>query len=265
MSRLPVSIHRSVRKRVIPAGIKTFCLLALSGLFTCGCTQQHENLPTYQWTDDATALRILRDRAQAVKTVSAASLLTLTRPEGQSVRLDAALVMSLPDHSVRLRAWKFNQAVFDLTLNSQGLWIEAQKDRQAGQSLSPAGISAAQLARALSLFGGTVFEEPGVRVIDTNGPTFQVQKRLDDDQTLTAQVDRATLTVRQYQMADVSGATRFTLTPGDYRNFNGIVWPTRLIARSEHGRIEAELRDVELNSALPPAAFVPPRRAEKAS
>jgi outer membrane lipoprotein-sorting protein len=265
MSRLSVSIHRSVRKRSIPSGIKTFFLLALSSLFASGCVQHHENLPTYRWTDDAAALRILQDRARAVKTVSAASLLTLTRPDGQSVRLDAALVMSLPDHSVRLRAWKFNQAVFDLTLNRQGLWIEAPKDKQHREQMSPAGISAAQLARALSLFGGTVFQEPGVRVIDGNGPTFQVQKRLDDGQTLTAQVDRATLTVRQYQMADVSGATRFSLTPGDYRNFNGIVWPTHLIARSEHGRIEAELRDVELNGALPPAAFVPPRRAEKAS
>ena len=50
-----------------------------------------------------------------------------------------------------------------------------------------------------------MFDQPGVRVIDRNGPTFQVQKRLDDGQTLTAQVDRANATVRQYQMADVSG------------------------------------------------------------
>ena len=71
------------------------------------------------------ALRILQDRGAGGEDGSqAASLLTLTRPDGQSVRLDAALVMSLPDHSVRLRAWKFNQAVFDLTLNPQGLWIE---------------------------------------------------------------------------------------------------------------------------------------------
>jgi outer membrane lipoprotein-sorting protein len=223
-----------------------------------------ENLPAYAWTDDQTALRELASRARSVKTVSAAALLTLTRRDGQSVRLDGAIAMSLPDKSVRLRAWKLGQAVFDLTLTPGGLWIEIPKDAARRQQIAPASLSASQFARAISIFGGEVFEGPGVQVIDHGGPRFEVRKPLDNGTFMTADVERSTLAVRQYRLTDSAGKVRLRLTLRDYGLFNGIAWPTRLIARSENGAIDAELRDVELNAELPPAAFIPPHGAEKA-
>jgi outer membrane lipoprotein-sorting protein len=236
------------------------CLLA------CGCSPrpEPENLPAYRWTSDATALHDLSERAHAVKTVSAAAMLTLSRPDGQSVRLDGAVAMSLPDKSVRIRAWKLSQAVFDLTLTPQGLWIEMPHDANRRQQVAPASLSASQLARALSIFGGEVFDGPDVQVIDRGGPQFQVRKPMEAGRTMTADVDRRALVVRQYRLADASGVVHFTLTPKQYQTINGLPWPTRLIARSDTGTIDVELRDIELNTALPPGAFHPPRGAEKA-
>lgn len=241
-------------------------LLSSILLLACGCAPrpQPENLPAYQWTNDATALRDLSERAHAVKTVSAAALLTLTRPDGQSVRLDGAVAMSLTDKSVRIRAWKLSQAVFDLTLTPQGLWIEMPHDAGRRQQMAPASLSASQLARALAIFGGEVFDGPDVQVIDGGGPEFQVRKPMEDGRRMTADVDRRALVVRQYRLADASGVVHFTLTPKQYQTINGLPWPTRLIARSDTGTIDVELRDIELNTELPPGAFHPPRGAEKA-
>jgi outer membrane lipoprotein-sorting protein len=243
-------------------------LLLCGALALMGCVQHpppHENLPVYPWTDDQTALRELALRARAVKTVSAAALLTLRRPDGQSVRLDGAVAISLVDKSVRLRAWKLSQAVFDLTLTPAGLWIETPKDTQRHQQIAPASLSASKFARALSIFGGEVFQGPEIQVIDHGGPCFSVRKPLENGQQMTAEIDRATLTVRQYQLADSAGVIHLRLTLRDYHLFNGIPWPTHLTARSDDGTIDVELRDVELNGQLPPGAFIPPRGAEQAS
>ena len=242
-------------------------LMVLCGtILLLGCASHpppQENLPTYAWTDDQAALRELASRARSIKTVSAAALLTLTRPDGQSVRLDGAVVIALSDKSVRLRAWKLGQAVFDLTLTPGGLWIETPKDAARHQQIAPASLSASQFARAISIFGGEVFEGPGVQVIDHGGPRFEVRKPPANKASMTAEVERSTLAVREYHLADSKGAVRLRLTLGDYGLFNGIAWPTRLIARSESGAIDATLRDVELNSELPPGAFIPPHGAEK--
>jgi hypothetical protein len=241
-------------------------LLCWPALALTGCAPQHaDHLPAYIWTNNQAALRELSRHAHAVKTMSAAALLTLTRPDGQSIRLDGAVVISLADRKVRLRAWKLGQAVFDLTLTREALWIEIPKDSAHRRQIGPASISASQFARGLSIFDGDEFDGLAVRLIDQGGPTLEVRKLLEDGQTISVEVEHSTLIVRQYRLSDARGAVHFTLTPTDYRPFNGILWPTRLKAKSDSGAIDAELRDVEINGDLPPSAFVPPRGAEKAS
>lgn len=242
--------------------------LLLLPVLLLGCAQPRplqEHLPVYRWTDDQAALRELASRAHSIKTISAAAFLTLTRPDGQSVRLDAAMAISLADKSVRLRAWKLSQVVFDLTLTPAGLWIETPTDSSHRDQIAPASLSAAQFARAISVFGGEAFEGPGVQVIDHGGPDFRVLKTLDDGKILAAEVERSTLVIRRYRLADRSGAAHFDLVLRDYQSLNGIAWPQEWSARSDSGTIEAQLRDVQLNTELPPSAFVPPRGAEKAS
>jgi hypothetical protein len=102
-------------------------------------------------------------------------------------------------------------------------------------------------------------------VIDHGGASFQVLKTLKSGQIMAAEIERSTLIVRHYRLMNPAGAAHFELALNHYRLFNGLPWPTHLFARSDTGTIDVELRDVELNTELPPGAFVPPRRAEKAS
>lgn len=256
--------ERGRRPRRGRAARRSWIVLALGAAFAVGCAHPHEDLPTYAWTDDATALRDLRARAAAMRTLSSEARLTLTRPDGQSVQLDGAIALSLPGHSVRLRAWKFNQAVFDLTLTPAGLWIETPHDPASRRRAFPASASAAQMAQALALIGGDAFEGPGVQVRGAGGPTFRVIHPVGQGQTMTVLVDRRTLVVRAYHLSDPAGRVRFTLVPADYRVLAGVTFPTRFTAESAFGQIDVVLVDPELNDPLPPGAFVPPRGAEKA-
>jgi hypothetical protein len=243
---------------------RLICLCCAALLLGCAHRPAaRENLPSYPWTSDAAALRELSLRTHSVQTISAAALLTLTRPDGQSVRLDGAMAVSLADKSVRLRAWKMGQAVFDLTETPRGLWIETPKDAGHSGQIAPARSSASNFARAISVFGGDIFNGPGVRVIDRGGPHFQVSMTDNDGQDIIAVIERSTLAIVQYRVT-AGGVTRFTLDLSDYHVFNGITWPSRLIARSETGAIDAQLLDIELNASLPQGAFIPPRGAEKA-
>jgi outer membrane lipoprotein-sorting protein len=87
----------------------------------------------------------------------------------------------------------------------------------------------------------------------------------DDGTTITCTVDRRTLTPRAYEVKDPSGKTRFSFRLSDYKLLNNIPYPFRYDAASESGKIRIDLRDVELNTDLAPAAFTPPKRAEKVS
>lgn len=236
--------------------------LLLAPACISGCAYANpEHLPTYRWTDPATALRIIRTRADAVRTLSAQCLLTLTRPGGESVRLDGALVMDPRQRLVRLRAWKFNQAVLDLTLNGQGLWIESRHDAGDSRHALPPSLSAGQVAEALSLLGPGLFDD--ATVDDRGGAKFSIVKPIGQGRTVVAMVDRASLTIRQYRLLDSSGKPRFRLSLEQYQPVQGVIWPTRMIATSAGGNVEIDLRDVEINASLPVRAFVPPARAEK--
>ena len=232
-------------------------------LFWCGCqAPPQEHIPRYPWTDVHSAVEQMAHRARATQTVNAACTIALTRPDGQSVQLDGALALSLADHAVRLRTWKFNQAVFDLTLTNAGLWLEVPSGQERRQQVLPAGLSAAQLARALSLFGAEFFEQSDLEMIDRGGGSFELSAPTADGK-IVARVDRSTLTVRQYRLIDAAGRTRFTLDLSDYIEFPGTVFPTRMIATNAGSRIDIRLRDLRINSQLPPRAFVPPHGAEK--
>jgi hypothetical protein len=171
--------------------------------------------------------------------------------------------MSIPDKRVRLRAWKFNQAVFDLTLTPDGTWIEMPADPDRRTQVLPASVSAEQLARAISLFGPDVLTDPDLQVLDTGGDEFRFRRPADGGQMFVGRVQRSTLVIRQYQLLGPSGNTRFTLDLKNYSNFGGVIFPTELVALNDGNKIEVSLEEIVVNEPLPPRAFVPPRRAEK--
>jgi hypothetical protein len=209
-------------------------------------------------------LSIAAQRSRQVRTVSATGTLELTRPNGESVRLDLAVVMQPPERA-RLRAWKFGQVVFDLTIIPEGLWLESSKDSpQQAEQIRSAGTNAAQVTRAWSLLNGGFFDEQALDARN-EGNQFVVWRAAREGQpAVVCRVDRDTLTPRRYEMLDDAGAVRFSLVLDRYHDFNGIAWPRRITATSRQaGRIVVELADVTLNEEPSAGAFVPPRRAEK--
>jgi len=238
-----------------------FCLITL--VIVAGCRQQPppEALPTYDWVDEPTALQVLADRGRAIRTTSAEVAVTLTRLDGQNVQFDGAMVTRPPD-ALRLQTFKLGRTVFDLTLNESGMYVKTMDDPSRQDKVIPASRSAARFAREWAMFTGGLFEQPDLEVSSSSSQMI-VRRMLEDGRTIICLVDRATLTPRHYGLLDAGGTERFTLDVSAYRTFNGILHPTRLLARSEQGTIDIEIRDMEINIEPSPRAFEPPRDAQK--
>ena len=233
--------------------------IALMSQLVCGCASRpREQIPTYAVMDVARSLGIVRERAARLERLTAKGSITLSNPQQGSVRLDAVFVLAPPDRA-RIRAWKFNQAVFDLTANSDGVFVYAPRDQSAPGQISEAsrGVGAA-VRQWLTYLRGT---------LDTQGATLSSDKhqiRISRPQeaagTLTTVIDRATLTVRSHRLVDAAGAEQFVLSLSHYRQFDDAVWPCRIKARSASGTIIIETRELDPHIAAD-AAFKPPARA----
>jgi hypothetical protein len=235
-------------------------LMAIAG--GCAPKQPVEATPAYPLMNAAESLRIVGEHARRVRALSGEGLITLTRPDGESIRLDAALAMRPPERA-RIRAWKFGRAVFDLTVTPEGVWVVSPEDSKRREQIRSAGVSAGQLARTWAVLSGGFFDEGGLKTELTDGRMLVRREASGGEPAVVCEVDRRTLTPRKYSMLDDRGATRFTLTMDRYRQFGDVVWPMRLVAVSDGGTVEVELREVDVNPELPGAAFTPPRRAEK--
>lgn len=250
-----VHARETSRCAVLATLIVFICLIA-------GCHHvEPESIPHFPLMDAQASLQTLADRAHLVHTLSSEGLVTLTRSNGESIRLDSALVMK-PPAEARLRAWKFGRAIFDLTVTPQGVWCLTPDDPARKDQLKSAGVSAAKLAKTWSLLNGGFFTDPALNIETTPTQLF-IRGKFANEPQVRCDVDRATLTPRRYLIFDEQGHQRFSLTLSQYRQFGQIVWPTRIIAVSDSGTVEVELRDLEINPELPATAFVPPHRAEK--
>ncbi len=230
-------------------------------------------VPTYPPADAASTLEYLRANLDQVKTLSAQGRLTLQRADGQSVTLDAAVVAQ-PPARLRLRAWKFDQAVFDLTLTPAGVWVWASQESSNLPPLTGDGARLAEdspgapgrlngvanVGKVLSFVtGGMRNAPPGTVVEETNARLVLGQ----NGGRLTLDIDRPTRTLRVCRWMDAAGRRQFELRLDDYREYHGILWPARLIGHGPEGTFTVALDDVEFNGTLPESAFTPPARAVK--
>jgi hypothetical protein len=92
---------------------------------------------------------------------------------------------------------------------------------------------------------------------------FIFRRTNSDGSTLMCRVDRKTLTPRSYMLLDAAGKARFSLVLERYTLVDGTPIAQRLVAFSDSGRFQMDLREIELNGQLSASAFTPPRRAEK--
>jgi outer membrane lipoprotein-sorting protein len=253
--------------------------LACASVLLSGCaapTPVDKGLPVYPGLSDGAALKILVDRAAAVHTVQATCSVTLRRGDGDSVQLDGALAMAPPDR-MRLRVWKMGQAVFDVTVLPEGVWVEAA-DRGHADDIRRSTNDTAVVERALGWFIGGFFADPAL-VQDPSTTTRRIVYWRPEDfgGLVRCDVDRLTLTPRRYRVLDAAGAVRYTLHLSAYQMFAGIAWPTHIVAISTpappgelilggsviSGFMDIVLSDVQINQGLAPEALIPPRNAEK--
>jgi hypothetical protein len=123
-----------------------------------GCSNPRENLPTHPRLSAEDTRAALAARSAAVKTVSAQGTITLTRPDGQSVRFDGAMAIRPPDHT-RLRAWKFGQAIFDLTVTPDGVWMIAPQDSDRRDEIKRAGRDRRRFRKDVLVPHGKLFRQ----------------------------------------------------------------------------------------------------------
>ena len=236
-------------------------LLLVVAVAGSGC-QPKVAVPRYQWTDDRAAVQELVARAKRVKTFVGEATVRLQRSNGDSVRLDSVIVAEFPSR-VRLRAWKFGQAVLDLTMTPEGTWMVRPEDPSRRERVLPASISAAQFARGWAMVAGDLADPSAITVAKVDANTVCLQRELDTGMRMLTDVDRRYLTISRQRLLDNKGQARFTLMQDRYRLFGDIVWPMRLTAISEQGTIIVEFDNVEFNTPPAPGAFTPPSRAEK--
>jgi len=223
-----------------------------------GCTP-NERIPQYELMPAAPTLEQLRARLSSIQSVSSGGNLRLTRGNGPSIMFDAALVLAPPDKA-RVRAWKFGQAIFDLTVIPEGVYIMAPADSSHRQQLAEAGNNASSMLRSwLKLLSGSFDAKNATE----HGDELRVEEHHDDGTTLLCTIDRRTMTARQYRLLDNHNKQRFSIELSRYIENNGNVWPSRIVASSEGGEIRLDLSDIEINGTLNEAAFRPPARAEK--
>jgi hypothetical protein len=101
------------------------------------------------------------------------------------------------------------------------------------------------------------------QITDSGGRSFSLMQPSSDDTRLRTDVDRDTLTILKQQVLDPHDRVLMAATYRHYRLFGDIAWPMQMIFTSEQGRIQLDLDSVEINRPPLPAAFVPPKRAEK--
>ncbi len=230
-------------------------------------------LPTYPPMEPAAALDTLRERDAKIGTMTSTATVTLRDEKGSSVSFDAAIVAKWPDH-LRLRAWKLGHAAFDLTFTPEGLWVylpEEAKEKMADHG--GFAVTGEQFGRVWGLFGPRALEGATVDAGSWAGSIVArraIGERSAGGGTVVYDIDQTTLTVRVCTFRDAAGAVRQTLRLEDYRVFGGgpggrekTVWPTRMVAEGDQGRVTIRLGTPEFNAEPAPEAFVPPRRATK--
>ena len=219
------------------------CLLLLAA----GCAKPQ--IPTYPAMPLEEARPILRRHTPEALTVQ--GQLTLSEPK-QSITLDAAMVVRQPSE-MRLRAWKFGQAVFDLTVRPDGVYAFSGR-----KEVDPNALR--QIAGSISSWIGLLAPLPADATPSRETPNEWLFERTLDEARVVTHVDRKTLVTRRHEIFD-GDTRRASIELSRYVMRGAVPWPDEIVVR-EGGRM-IRLRTSNLKTDAAPKAFEPPRRAER--
>ena len=220
-------------------------------------------LPKYPALSPSASLQTIADRLETVHTISCRCEMTLTDADGNSVQFEGALVAErAAPVRFRLRTWKFDQAIFDLTVADGQTWIATPSDPEIRERLKDLqDVRAQQVAESTWLLGPDYFRHAQPLEKESSADRLVVIGRAFDC-NMICEIDRRTLTPRMFRVAENADA-RGEIQLGQYRIINQIPWPTMLKISGRPGAIDLRLTEIELNGALAEDAFKPPARAVK--
>ena len=229
----------------------TFTLMA-----GAGCAP---SIPRYHWSSDEDAIRELFRRANEVRTIEAACAIALRDENDQHVTLDGALVARQPDY-LRIRAWKFEQALFDVTATPDGVWIDVPDHDTRLQHFELGD----NISRAWAVFSGE-FMKRNLTIDHKRSGSGEIiiveAPPASSDAITSCVVERDTLTPTRYEVRAHDGTLLYTIRLESPRQIEGIIWPCRIVFGSGANSMSINLRDVELNGEINPNAFTPPPSA----
>jgi hypothetical protein len=246
--------------RRMQRAMTTAVLMGVTASFG-GCASP---LPKYPALSASASLQTIADRLESVHTISSRCEMTLTDADGNSVQCEGALVAErAAQPRFRLRTWKFDQAMFDLTVADGQTWIATPPDPEIRERLKDLQkVQADRIAESVWLLGPDYFRHAQPLETESSASRLVVIGRaLDCD--VMCEIDRGTLTLRRFSVIEDAGDVRAEVQLGEYRIINQIPWPTRLNVAGKPGAIDLRLTEIELNGALPEDAFKPPARAVK--
>src|SRR4051812_47947752 len=116
-------------------------------------------VPKYRWEGEQAAVATLARRAESIRSVRGTATITLTSATNQHVTLDAAIVAdndpAVPNTlRLRIRTWKFGQAIFDLTAKPDGVWLAADSQGDTPPDERLKSLKPEHIAEAWNLFFG---------------------------------------------------------------------------------------------------------------
>ena len=210
------------------------------------------------WPGHGRAMALLAEERRSIESFSGACTIRLRDAAGTGATLDGAMAVQ-GGEMLRLRAWKFGRAVFDLTSTAEGVWIMPGDDPEFAALLRG---TAEGFGDAWSLLSGAFFDDPGlVEQPSTSAGDHTVERTRDDGTVLRSVIDRRTLTPTSFALLSADRTLLARLDLDRYRETDGIRWPMRMAFTSERGNIDITFREIEFGADLPPAAFRPPARA----
>ena len=221
-------------------------------IFLAGC---RSSLPVYEMMSSQDTRRLMADQFRSIDVVRVVGRLTLTSSSGNRTSVDFATVLDRTQ--MKMRIWKFNAVVYDLTVTDEGVWVyDALKDRDSSVTLDPG-----DMYQAWHLFMGSFFLETAARErgLDTSTITYELRR---DSESIQCVIDRRRLVARSYTITrDSDGALSMTLAR--YRMANGMPWPARMTLHGPAGRIQIRLSDISFPDIDTTAIFTPSLRAER--
>jgi hypothetical protein len=231
--------------------------MALSGV---GCASP---IPTYPWEGPKQALEHIRLQSTRVHSFSGECQIILSRKGNVPVRLRGAMAVRMPTH-VRLRAWKFQTPVLDFTSRPDGLWLWISERAGGDLGFKKADGPSRSLPSVWTPGGPAWLHDASSTVVDDGTDQFEVHHVPSgtDGVRLVAGIDRATRTVRRYEVW-IHKKMLHRLELQGHRMFDVGPWPTRWIFESSDQVMKMELQSFDFNVTLPDAAFRPATGAER--